>query len=105
LLFDQFWDRPILGVLRYYKVARPLGDDVDNVQEAGISHQSELQNFLAPNITVVRRCQKHFPDGYGLIQCEVMCLKTVDVDRFQDFIPTGQNDSSKGGLRRFDATI
>jgi hypothetical protein len=49
--------RLTLGGFRDDKVARLLGDYVDNVQETGISHQSELPSFLAPNITVVRRCQ------------------------------------------------
>ena len=44
------------GPLSNDKVARFVGDHVENIQKAGIAHQSKLLNFLAPSITGALRC-------------------------------------------------
>jgi hypothetical protein len=71
----------------------------------GISYQSELLDFLAPSFTGALGCQERPSDRYGLIQRKVMCLKTVHVELFQDFVAPGQNRSDKRRPGHFAVAI
>ena len=61
------------------KVAAFIGDHLENVQKVGISHRSEVLDFLPPSLAVALAWQ-HCPSYcYGLIQSQVMCLETVQL--------------------------